>query len=289
MLEALANFFSQMPETSKAAVVASLVTFLGTLAATIAALVGVYVTHQGHERRFKAQLQSEKDKSKVDREMALRKEVYLGAAEAIVAGLGVIARHADLSVPQEELAKEFTEKRGAIAKVHLIGGEETLNAVAAFSVELGAAILKLSLGRYPLLQIRSRLKILENQIQAFGQERDRMVQLMKELNFAGNAEAHRWSFVQNTFEFEQKRVNEAIEEQKALNAKLRAQWVPYTAICYDTSARVSRLLVPAVKAVRAELGLPFDAASYQVLVEESMQKQDQALKEFLGGIQSIAG
>lgn len=289
MLKAFTDFFVQLPETTKAAVVASLVTLLGTFAAAIAAFIGVYVTHRGHEHRFKAQLQSEKDKSKVDREMTLRKEVYLGAAEAIIAGLGVVARHADLSVAQDELAKEFTEKRSAMAKVHLIGGEETLNAVTAFTVELGAAILKLSLGRYPLLQMKSRLKILADQIQAFGQERDRMVQLMKELNFAGNAEAHRWNFVQNTFDFEQKRVSDAIVEQKTLSAQLRDQWLPYTASCYDASARISKLLVPAIKAVRSELGLPFDVTSYEVLVAESMKKQDQALKDFLGSISSIAG
>ena len=201
----------------------------------------------------------------------------------------MLFRSADPAVQQDDLARQFSAMQGALAKVHLIGGHPTLSAVGAFSVELSSAVLELSLGRLPLLQKQADIKILDDQIRVSGQERDRMVQLMKELNFAGDHEPHRWKLLQDTFQFEQGRVSKSLDEQAELRAQFGREWLAYVQLCYKTVARLSQHLVPAISAAREELDLPFDAEKYRQLVDASLERQRQMLDEFVRRLQAQEG
>ncbi len=280
-MEEIIKAFSGLPDTSKSAIIASIITFIGVIFAATAAFVGVYVTHCGHERRFKAQLEHDKSLKRLEREMSLRKEIYLEAAEAIVAGLTAVTRHADLNLPHNELTKEFNEKRSAIAKVHLIGREQTVYAVSAFTDQLSAVLLQLSLQRQPLLQMLARQKALADQIAAHGKEKDRIIEIMKQLNFDGNTEQHRWDFVRKGFEFEDTRMQEALAEQQALAPKLRSDHLRFLQTCSDQSSEITKLLIPAVKEVRTELDLPFDEEKYSKMMEESRNQQTQMIRKFI--------
>lgn len=288
MIEAIAQFFDKLPATSQSAIVASLVTLCGAILAATIALIGILITHRGNERRLLKQLDHDRQQKRVDREMELRKEVYLGAAEAIDAGLVVLSSYANLEKTPDELFREFYAKRGALSKVHLIAKESTVTAVLAFSIEFGEEIKRLSLLRQPLTQAWVRLEFLGGQIQFFGKERDRMVDLMKQLNFEGNNDPHRWDFVRNTFEFEKKRVDDAIAEQLSLDAKLKNDWAVFASECFSATNRVSRLVAPAVKAVRDELELPFDYEVYRATIDESLRRQQDSMIVYLNRLQQQA-
>lgn len=277
----IVKLFAELPDTSKAVIIASTITFIGVVIAAIVTFIGVCVTHLGHERRFKKQLAADKVLKRVEREMALRKEIFLDAAEAFVAGIGVITLYADLKVPHDELTKEFNQKRSAIAKVHIIASEETVYAVSAFMDELSATLIRLSLLRQPLMQLQGRLKTLNEQIQISRKEKDRLVELMKHLNFEGNKEQHRWNFIKITLDFEDERTVEANQEKQSLSLKLRADHLNFLEECYESSAEVSKLLIPAVREVRSELELPFDESRYSQMIENSSSRQTKLIKEFI--------
>jgi hypothetical protein len=62
--------------------------------------------------------------------MALRKEVYLAAAEAIAAGTNAIGRFANLDIPNDQITAPHMEKAPAISKVHVIANTNTVQALA---------------------------------------------------------------------------------------------------------------------------------------------------------------
>jgi hypothetical protein len=274
MTENIIQFFNNLPATSQSAIIASVVTVLGVIFSAV-------FTHLGNERRFAKQLKHDRLQKRVDREMELRKEVYLNAAEAIDAGLVVINNYANLGKTPEELFKEFSEKRSAFSKMHLIARESTVASIQALGLEFDEAVKRLSLLRQPLTQMQAQLKLLNDQIHASGRERDRMVELMKQLNFEGNKDAHRWDFVRNTFEFEQQRVSKAIEEQMILDARLKADWAIFATECFSAANKISGLIAPAVKAVRDELELSFDYTSYKTTIDESLKRQHESMKIYL--------
>lgn len=50
--------------------------------------------------RFAAQLAYDREQRRIEPEMELRREASLATADAIVAGLGLIGRYADISIPR---------------------------------------------------------------------------------------------------------------------------------------------------------------------------------------------
>ena len=89
---------------------------------------------------------------------------------------------------------------------------------------------------------------------------------------------------QDALEFEQKMIVDTTEQQKKLSEKLKIDWAKFVAECYAISVQFREMVVPAVKAVREELELPFDYEHYKLTMEESIHSQDKLLKEYLDQI-----
>jgi hypothetical protein len=57
--------------------------------------------------------------------------------------------------------------------------------------------------------------------------------------------------------------------------------------CSTESIKLSRLVVPVLLAVRAELDLPIDNTTYTKIIEEGLKKQEAYLQEFLQDAPSL--
>ena len=91
-------------------------TFWGVIAGSFFTLIGITLTNR-HDRVMRDR----------QRQMDLRKEVYLAAAEAIAARMLALGRMANLG-KQLEASNDFEKVAPAIAKVYVIGRIETINA-----------------------------------------------------------------------------------------------------------------------------------------------------------------
>ena len=70
-------------------------TFWGVFIGSFFAFGGVMLSNRASNRRLQAQFEYERELRNHDRELALRKDVYLAATEAISAGLESVAKMAD--------------------------------------------------------------------------------------------------------------------------------------------------------------------------------------------------
>jgi hypothetical protein len=112
-------------------------------------LIGIYLTNSAHTTR-----------QETERKMALRREVYLGAVEAVSALQSYFGELINLSkpLPSGEIATHIA----ALSKVYLIGGEETVRALLAFVNRFLAAYAKIALQRTTLSARQSQLAPLES-------------------------------------------------------------------------------------------------------------------------------
>ena len=172
----------------------------GVFVGAFFSLAAVALTNRASNQRLRAQFNHEQKQKTQDREMALRKEVYLDAAEAVAAGMNTIGRFANLDLPNDQVANTYTEKAPAIAKVHVIARAETLQALVRFTSELGALFPKLFARRFELLAQKSAIAVLDNQIAGLGKERDRILEMIKQHNIEGIADQRRWNVLQANFE-----------------------------------------------------------------------------------------
>jgi hypothetical protein len=219
-----------------------------------------------------------------ERELALRKEIYLAAAEAISAGIRAIGSVADMNLSNDEVYRGYLEKAPAIAKVHIIGGEETLRAVAEISSELTSAFLELTAKRMPLVSMKQHIAVLEQQIASFGKERDRMLELMRDHNIEGNGDTRRFTVLQRNFESQQNQIKQYVQEQQKLNLTLYSAQLNLAEGCLTLSSKLAKLAVAAVVSVRRELELPIEQAMYVQLTDELRTKQQTDASRFFADV-----
>lgn len=255
--------------------------FWGVVFGSILSLGGVALTNRASDRRLLAQFDHERLQKTKERGMALRKEVFLAAAEAIAAGMNAIGRFANFDLPNDQVTADYVAKAPAIAKVHVIARAETVKAMVGFTGELGALFMKLFARRFELMGEKSAITLIDNQVAEFGKERDRVLEMIKQHNIEGTVNERRWNVLQGDFEFEQKRVSEALARRAELVGALQPKHLAFMRECVDHTASLGKLLVPVLSAVRAELELEFDDQTYSMLLDDSVAKQQHAIDEFI--------
>ena len=261
-----------------------IITAVVTLSASLGSII---LTNHYNNRRLQAQLVHDRDLKNREREMSLRKDIYLAAAEAASAGLIAVGRFADLDVPDKQLTEGYLDRAPSIIKVHIITKEETVRAVVNFSVELSAAFLRLFARRLPLVLQKQQIAFLRGQIDTFTKEQSRMIELMKQYNMDGISDPNRWGTFQHIFDFERGRSEQTTQAADTLNASLTPKHLQFLEEVVDETIKLGRLLTPALFSIRKELELPVDETEFRRISEETTARQVESLREFMRDLQSI--
>lgn len=255
--------------------------FWGVAFGSLLSLSGIALTNRASDRRLRAQFEHDRIQKTKEREMALRKEVFLAAAEAVAAGMDSVGRFANLDLLNDQITGDYIEKSPAIAKVHVIAKDETIEAMVRFTGELGALFLTLFAKRFELIGEKSAIVLIDSQVADFGKERDRVLEMIKQHNIEGIVDDRRWNVLQGNFEFEQKRIKDALARRAETVESLHPKHLEFMRECVYQTAVLGRLLIPVLSAVRAELELPFDGQSYHELINDSITRQQEAVDEFV--------
>lgn len=270
MLNAITQFLDAIPAS-----------FWGVVVGSFFSIAGVAITNRASDKRLRAQFEHERELKTKDREMALRKEVFLSAAEAVAAGINSIGRFANFDIPNDQITQPYVEKAPAISKVHVIAGTETILPLAQFTSRLGALYMELFARRHELMNERNAIAIVDNGVAQFGKERDRILEMIKQHNIEGVVDQRRWKVLQDNFEFEQKRVNDGLAHRAQLAAALQPQHLAFMRQCLSHTELLGAMLIPVLTAVRRELELPLDEAAYRQAMVESYAQQQQAIDGFI--------
>ncbi|MBU1130453.1 hypothetical protein KKE45_04005, partial [Patescibacteria group bacterium] len=130
--------FLNIPDVVWAAIIASVIT-----------LTGVYLTNRGSFNRLIKQLDHESYQKDRDRNMELRRQVYLDAAEAITGNHLVLAKISILDVSDSDLSNQFSKSAAIISKVYAIGSAKTVKTVSELTSVMGSKYLLLIAERIP--------------------------------------------------------------------------------------------------------------------------------------------
>jgi len=256
-------------------------TFWGVLAGSLFTLLGVFISNRAQADRLERQLRHDRELKSEERQLALRRDVYLPAAEAVSVGLMMIGRLADVSIPQEKLVSDWIKTSPAIAKANLIAGDATNEALVRFNTELSAIMMRLFAIRIPLINERNRANSLMDKVSRCGAERDRMVELAKEMNLSGLADKSKFAAIEGNYLFNKKQVDDALLEHEKLIKESFEEEMQFTKECSFAEGQLGRLIIPLLAAVRAELKLSFNAEAYARIAQESHSKILASLDEFI--------
>ena len=195
-------------------------TFWGVLAGSFFTLLGVWLTNRAQAQRLERQLNHESTLRSEERALTIKRDVYLPAAEAISAGVAVVGRLPDLSIPQERLLDDWTSRSPAIARVNLVAGDQTLNALTQFSARLGTTLLGLFGVRLRLvLRVAERQGMLD-EVTRLSSENGNRVALIQQMHADGSNDAVRRATLAQECEIAQERIAELLGRHKTLNLEV---------------------------------------------------------------------
>lgn len=254
--------------------------FWGIVVGSFFSLGGVYLTNRASARRLQQQLEHDRQLKNREREMALRKEIFLDATEAISAGLIAMGQMSNLEVSHEKLTEGWLAKASSVAKVHLVASEASVRQLLHFSGEFAAAFLRLGAKRLRLARQANEITAFNSLKDTFKKEQSRIVDLMKQHNLEGSTDQRKMERLNKMAEEESRWVKEASESRDSLAAALYPEQLKFMEECEAERLRLWRLSVPVIASARKELEIPIDESEYGTLVEEAIDKQGRAIKEF---------
>ncbi len=272
----LANLFESLPPT-----------VLGFVIGAVITVIGVVLTNAANTKRLRIQHEHDREMRKRDRELNLRRDVYLAAIDAITTGLHLITRFSDVNTPTHDLMRAYNEKSPAIGKVSIIGTPETIKAVSTFNQEVLGAFLRLTSTRERLEELNRRIAQLEAQIEQLAEKQAQRYALMGELDPGDPAEAEHRRALRQKHAAGQERLEALRAEASALSNQLLHDVMELTQQSMDEVATLDDLTVPVISAMRSELGLPFDEALYARITQESHRKVKEYLQDVIVDLEHL--
>lgn len=132
---------------------------VAALLGTCGVLAGMLVTAWNSRRQLRIQLEQQSAENRIARVQSLRREVYMEASAAMAHSLSSLLQLADSTRDFHEAAERFARDFAAIGKIHVVATAETLDALLAFTRELGNAQAELSLARIPIAALQKQIDL----------------------------------------------------------------------------------------------------------------------------------
>lgn len=270
-IAAITDWMQSLPDTLVGIVIGSMFT-----------LAGVVLTNRSNLKNLKLQLVHDRGEKARERSLSLRRDVYLGAAEAISAALNTVVRYPDLSLDHAQLMADYRDRSSHIAKIHVIAKESTALQLMAFMRELGAVYLRLNIERAELIKIRSQMQSLMEQMHRHNSGRDQYLELMKRFNIEGVMDQRRMEVLKSGFDFEQQQATRAADEHDRLLETLRPKHLGFVELCQTEERRLAAMLLPVIAGVREELEHPIDVDVYAKVFDGAPIATRQDLETLFG-------
>jgi hypothetical protein len=238
---------------------------LGASIAGIISYITTRATNKNSREQLRMQLANDALQRDRERTMALRRDVYLPAAEAIVRAQQALGDVGNLNKELPEIQKAINDAYAATSKIHLVGDAATVRAVMAFFTALTPAYFELLRLRMPLATREYAAKANQGVADRANGDLLRTNELMKQFNLSGQTDQAAWARLVRQSEAEQKMVRDYNSAASTLRAQNMLGIQAMARRATELAIEVARKFPDAVLAARAELGLPIDPAAYQQL------------------------
>ncbi len=270
------DLMKQIPNVVWSGIMASLIT-----------LSGIFLSNRNTRKQQLEALKHDATQRDREREMSLRRDVYLAAAEAIVNGQHILARFPNLNISDEDFSTEFQQNNASIAKVQVVGTNPTVQAVFAYSNEFSRTFLELSLKRLKLIERKYEIESISRMIDKLLTEGEGYLELMKQHRLEGNTDNQKWKILFENLELIQKQRENFFGKKQDLETIQRKEQICFTKNCTEKLFSISQFIPPAVLSVRDELDLPLDKDVYLEYFKKKKKKGRVALDSFFSEIEQM--
>jgi len=267
------NLIARIPDVVWAALGGSLLT-----------LFGVWLQNRGESKRQKERLALEALERRRERDLELRRDLYVQAADSAFRAQRALLRLGDSAQPLAELGSSLDPvDLGGLSKAHLVGRLDTIKALDQVSMALVDAILALLDARIGVEVAKAECEQRSREVNNLEMYRTHLMAVTREASAGigfGPPQVESYIKQVEDIEAELRRARQPLEKANATLAGAERQlMLKSVGVALDYGAALARANV----AVRAELEQidGFDIKGYEQHIKESASRMTTVWQSFV--------
>lgn len=267
------DWLAKVPDVVWAAIGGSLLT-----------LLGVGLQNLAESSRLKRRLDHDAKERAHDRNLQLRRDVYLQAADSALRARRALLDIANTNKPLTEIGQSADPVDfGGLAKTHLVGSLETIRAVQVIGDTLASQMLLLFEARFEFEEARVSVELIEQRVAQLQSFRDQYLAGVRQLAEQRTLSPEETRSYLQTFEQTQGELDKALQErteaQPILQARQRELLFRSISAALEYGSAVARANVTVRSELEQDVG--FDPVEYERLIQESSRRHREAWQDFV--------
>jgi|GEM_PF-4762561 len=270
-------FLFQDPTQAGGSLIPSIV-FSGLLSGIVGAsvtLLGVWLQNRANLNRQNAQLAADKEQRRVEREMSLKRDIYLVGAEALGKMQSYLLSFANPFEDINERIKIISGLNEALNKVAVIASLDMLLILEAIHEHYSKRALELGQKVQRFLELDREVKTNFSSVERIREDTNEMRERFRVYGGQG-ADGNLPSRIEDSTQMIdalQRNIRDRLRDQGKLQAELTLETAEASIVFESLAADLNYL-------VRVELGFDIDEAGYKQLIRDSGERSRQRLTEY---------
>jgi hypothetical protein len=260
--------------------------FYGVLIGSLLTIIGVGLTNISNTKRLRIQHEHEVAVRNKERDLSMRREVYMDAMEAISAGITAISRFSELSETPEALMQSYSSLSSKLGKVTIVGQNETIEALANFQLEVNGAFLRMSAKRDKFDKQLRHSQAIEGEIEHL---KEKLNQLTAHFTQAKANQEHDFAErYQNEIDILKNELTVLESQEEEIGNQLMQTIANLVQTSMAEVSSLNKLLVPLISLMRTELELPFNSEHFARILEKGNDELEAYMASFFSEYQETS-
>jgi len=259
----------------------------GGIGGSLITLLGAWLSNRNSRKQLRMQLDHAARQDDRKRQMELRKEVYVHAAEAIMRCNATLLKLGNPDESESALSNSIQDNFATLAKTHVVGSERTVEAVMTYQATLAQAFATLMVKRLSLKARYGQVQSMASEIRNEVAERDRCLGQIKQSQLTVSLDARVVDALNRQMQESQNRLRVLEANHAEVSAAFGVDQRNFALEASRIGADVSKLLAPAVLAVRAEMDLPIDGKAYIDMYEGAAVLAVKTVEQMVAGVEKF--
>lgn len=217
-------------------------------------LIVIAVQSTISNRQKRKELDHQSREAERERQAALRRDVYLRAAESMARLTGAIGKLADVAIDEQTITGELAEHAPSLVRVNMVGGAEIIRTTSELQRTINRLLMEGVKLREPARAARSESQIAAHWRDKYQAQFDAAILQLQEYSREGVRDEHKLSVLRGDVEFAHEHQEEQSDKAQAALTRMSILQLELSIWASGAMREISAKSLPALVAVRRELG-----------------------------------
>ena len=259
------------------------------IAASVVTLTGVSLTNRHHSKQQRAQLAHEKEQNEANRKFELRQSVYLDAVEELTLAFQYLGDLASIDLAKHNAADNLTGFFVAATKASLVASDGTAKAINELQEAFARVFFSLLAKISPIQDARIERDIQDNAYEKHWAEVERISASRTQFIEDAMTDTNIWNALESGHKFNLAQAELAAEARSTAWDELNNLKIEFTRQVLTDLKDVAKYSVPALVAIRSELGIPSDIDAYYSDFEGRYIRMKVMINDLIAKLETEAG